>query len=322
MKSTVLITGVAGFLGSHLAMHHIRQGDEVWGLDNFCSSRKDSAHMKELMANPSFTFRHIDICDVSKWHTTAKFDVVYNFACPASPPVYQRMPVETTMTCTLGTKNILDLASRHGSVVVHASTSEVYGDPLSSPQREIDKGNVNSYGPRACYDEGKRAAEALCFDYLHTRNVDVRLVRIFNTYGPHMDPNDGRVVSNFICQALSNEPLVIYGQGKQTRSFCYVDDLVRGIVALGALSQNPLTPVNLGNPNEFTVLELANIVHEKVSYARGLAGGVNHRPLPIDDPQQRRPDITLARDLLRWEPKVELKEGLEKTIEYFRSVIP
>jgi len=221
------------------------------------------------------------------------------------------------LTCVVGTRNMLELAKYHDAVLVHASTSEIYGDPDVSPQREAHKGSVNSYGPRACYDEGKRAAEALCFDYAWKYGVDARLVRIFNTYGPHMHPDDGRVVSNFIVQALRGEPLTIYGHGQQTRSFCYVDDLVRGIVAMGALPMNPKTPINLGNPNEFTISELANGVAK-------LIGGNSVRKsaaMPVDDPRQRRPDITYAKDLLGWEPRVQLEEGLTKTIEYFKELL-
>jgi UDP-glucuronate decarboxylase len=232
------------------------------------------------------------------------------------------MPVETMMTCTAGTKNVLDMAHDFKARVVQASTSEVYGDPTTSPQIEGHWGNVHSYGPRACYDEGKRAAEALCFDYYTKYGVDARLVRIFNTYGPNMDPGDGRVISNFICQALRGEQLTMYGDGKQSRSFCYVDDLIRGIVALGSLRDNPGTPVNVGNPSEFTINELASRVIEKVfggsSYNPPLDLMVNRRPLPIDDPLQRCPDISLANRLLGWEPSWSLSRGLDETIAYFR----
>lgn len=314
MKKVVLITGVAGFLGSHLANHHLELGDDVWGVDNFSSSSPSSDHIRALLKHTNFTLKQADICSITAYRTV-KFDVVYNFACPASPPVYQRMPIETLMTCTLGTKNVLEIARRDKAIVVHASTSEVYGDPIVHPQTEADWGNVNSYGPRSCYDEGKRAAEALCFDYLNTLGVDVRLVRIFNTYGPNMDPNDGRVVSNFICQALRRQPLTVYGEGNQTRSFCYVDDLIRGITALAALEENPRTPVNLGNPNEFTVRHLAHEVQKR------LFGDVTFLPLPKDDPRQRKPDISVARSLLGWEPRVQLTEGLDKTVLYFRTKV-
>lgn len=309
----VLITGVAGFLGSHLAKHYLDAGHEVIGYDNFCSSSRSSAHLSSLKDKTWFSFVEHDITEpfVSHRH----LDLILNFACPASPPIYQSLPIETLMTCTLGTKHVLDVAKQHGAIVVHASTSEVYGDPFTSPQVETDRGNVNSYGPRACYDEGKRAAEALCYDYFHKKNVDVRLVRIFNTYGPHMDPNDGRVISNFICQALKNEPLTIYGDGIQTRSLCYVDDLVRGIVAMGNLSKNPQTPINLGNPTEYDVIDIADIIIDK------LGGTKKYVSLPIDDPMQRRPDITLAIRTLDWKPMIDFNSGLEKTIEYFKTAL-
>ena len=317
----VLVTGAAGFLGSYLAKHHLEAGDLVWGVDNFCSSDSESAHHADLLAYDTYRFFQADTSN--NWLYWFKpsdeipdFNLVYNFACPASPPRYQEMPVFTMKTCVLGTMNALEVARRSDAVLVHASTSEIYGDPELTPQPETYRGQVNSYGPRACYDEGKRAAEALCFDYRKSYGVDARLVRIFNTYGPHMDPHDGRVVSNFICQALRGEPLTVYGDGQQSRSFCYVDDLVRGIVALGALSANPCTPINLGNPNEFTIMELATRVNTKLGLAT-----VYYHPLPTDDPTQRCPDITLARNLLNWTPRVMLDEGLDKTIEYFRKLV-
>lgn len=313
MKS-VLVTGVAGFLGSHIARHHLDNGDHVWGVDNFSSSKMGSRHFQDLMTATRFGFRNVSVCDELFESWQGRFDTIYNFACPASPPRYQEIPIETMLTCTLGTHRVLTLAQRMKARVVHASTSEVYGDPTVSPQPETYRGCVNSYGPRSCYDEGKRAAEALCYDHLNKHGVDARLVRIFNTYGPNMDPDDGRVVSNLIMQALRGEDLTVYGDGKQTRSFCYVDDLVTGIVALGALERNPGTPVNVGNPNEFTVLELAREVQER------LGGRIVFRDLPKDDPMQRCPDVSRARELLGWEPKVQLSEGLERTIGYFRSV--
>jgi len=339
----VVITGAAGFLGSHLMLHHLRQGDAVLGLDNYCSSNENSGHVaaiKELCISSSDYVetnkkKHgilldVDICNdetiyeahrlfclsVSQVINFNKIDIVYNFACPASPPTYQEIPILTNATCTTGVANILEFALRHGARVVHASTSEVYGDPDRSPQREDYRGYVNSYGPRACYDEGKRCAEALCYDYLNMYEQDVRLVRIFNTYGPHMDQYDGRVVSNFIRQALKNEPLTIYGQGQQKRSFCYVDDLIAGIVAMGELEQNPKSPVNLGNPNEFTIKELASLVSSMIGTDK-----FKNKPMPIDDPTNRCPDITLAKNLLGWEPRVQIREGLEKTISYFRQIV-
>lgn len=315
MKKVVFITGVAGFLGSHIAIRHLKRGDEVWGVDDFSSSKPKSLHMSYMSTFDRFNFREADICQPLKWYGTTKYDIIYNFACPASPPIYQEIPVKTMMTCTTGVENVLNVASKHGSIVVHASTSEIYGDPNESPQKETHWGNVNSYGPRGCYDNGKRAAESLCYDYLHSHGVDVRLVRIFNTYGPHMDPYDGRVISNFIRQALQEKPLTVYGDGQQTRSFCYVDDLVDAIVKMGELTKNPMTPINIGNPNEFTVYELASEVRKR------FVCDIIKAPLPQDDPRQRKPDISLARDILGWEPKVELAEGLERTIEHFKKVL-
>jgi len=325
----ILITGAAGFLGSHLMLHHLKQGDNVLGLDNYSSSKKDSRHIKllrELYSPDRYSLCEVDITEYMDvlWEVDkflakcpGKFDKIYNFACPASPPRYQEIPVETLLTCTAGTANILQLAKQHESIVVHASTSEVYGDPIVSPQPETYRGNVNPYGMRSCYDEGKRAAEALCYDYLNKHNTDVRLVRIFNTYGPHMDVEDGRVISNFIMQALRGVPLTIYGEGKQTRSFCYVDDLIRAIVAMGNLEKNPGTPINIGNPNEFTVKELAYKV--SMFFWQNSKTSIRSLPLPPDDPLQRKPDITLAKEILGWEPKIQLEEGLSRTIEWFRN---
>lgn len=321
----ILVTGAAGFLGSHLMLHHLWKGDFVLGIDDYSSSFRGSDHVRYI--HKIFNGKLVDqnINDQESLYKTinsfvverkvSKFDLVYNFACPASPPIYQSMPIDTLLTCTLGVRNILNVAKQSKAIVVHASTSEVYGNPLSSPQRETDLGNVNSYGPRACYDEGKRAAEALCFDYLNTDNIDVRLVRIFNTYGPHMSLYDGRVITNFIQQGLAKEKITIYGDGSQTRSFCYVDDLIDGIVKLGELQINPRTPVNLGNPNEFTILQLAMQAIKKFKMNDDF---IQRKSLPQDDPLQRCPDITLAKRLLGWEPKVELDEGLDKTIEYFK----
>ncbi len=335
----VLVTGAAGFLGSHLMVHHLNQGDIVLGVDNYCSSHSQSEHAKKIIVATENGTRGLllrgDITHhggeglwgcFSTFEAAGlgnRFDLIYNFACPASPPIYQSMPVQTMMTCVAGTRAVLDMAQQHKAIVVHASTSEVYGDPDRTPQREDYKGSVNPYGPRACYDEGKRAAEALCYDYLHTHGVDARMVRIFNTYGPNMDPNDGRVVSNFICQALRGEKLTVYGDGHQSRSFCYVDDLIRGIVALGTLGQNPKGPINLGNPYEFSVGHLATVVAQKVLGDGCLPWdrSIEHQPLPVDDPMQRCPDISRARTLLNWEPKVTLDEGLTKTISYFRSIV-
>ncbi len=324
----VMVTGAAGFLGSHRAMHHLCAGDRVWGIDDFSSSSTTSDHYRALLEHDSFTMSQGDISDrTGAWAsgiTHVKFDLIYNFACPASPPKYQRMPIHTMLTCVAGTKNVLDVADRDGSIVVHASTSEVYGDPAVSPQRETYRGCVNPYGPRSCYDEGKRAAESLCYDYKKA-GTDARLVRIFNTYGPHMDPLDGRVVSNFICQALRGERLTVYGDGSQTRSFCYVDDLIRGIVTMGALARNPGMPINLGNPTEFTVNDLAREVIHAIyggqNDERGVARWIERRELPVDDPTQRCPDITNALGVLGWEPKVDLRTGLTRTIGHFSRTL-
>lgn len=335
----VLVTGAAGFLGSHLMLNHLELGDTVLGIDNHSSSSPDSGHVAEIRAR-ILAGRNGMLCvgdvteDEGLWGSFAEFesaglghqfDLIYNFACPASPPLYQKMPVMTMMTCVVGTGAILDMASKHKAIVVHASTSEVYGDPTVSPQREDYRGCVNSYGPRACYDEGKRAAEALCYDYLNAYSVDARVVRIFNTYGPHMDPDDGRVVSNFICQALRSEKLTVYGDGKQSRSFCYVDDLIRGIMGVGALARNPRGPVNLGNPHEYTINEIASkvvhAIHGGHNDGRGVHHWIDRRPLPTDDPLQRCPDIIRACDLINWSPRVSLDDGLERTIAYFRTVV-
>lgn len=325
----VIVTGAAGFLGSHLVKYHLDAGDQVLGIDDFCSSNKNSNHFNNLLAYENFCFEQCDITKsaltehVDVWqYKQANIDVIYNFACPASPPRYQSMPVHTMLTCVVGTERLLRLASSYGCTLVHASTSEVYGDPDVSPQKESYRGCVNSYGPRACYDEGKRAAEALCWDYHNQYKVDARMVRIFNTYGPHMDPNDGRVVSNFIRQMLKGEKITIYGDGKQGRSFCYVDDLITGILALGKLSYNPGGPINLGNPHEFSVMELATkIGHKVMRDAFSELDCLENLRLPEDDPTQRCPDITLAKHLLNWEPRIQLDEGLDRTIEYFRRVV-
>ena len=313
----VLITGAAGFIGSYLVEHHLAQQHAVWGVDNFCSSSPQSLHHMALLGRSNYHFNNVDITSTSFQDILGeqRFDLIYNFACPASPPRYQQIPIETTMTCVVGTKNVLDVAKRTRAVVVHASTSEVYGDPTESPQRESYRGCVNPYGPRSCYDEGKRAAEALCYDYYRQEGVDVRLARIFNTYGPRMDPFDGRVVTNFIVQALLKKPMTIYGRGDQTRSFCYVTDLVRGVVALAGLEKNPTTPVNLGNSIELTVMQLGQLVQGKIG------GEFDFKDLPVDDPMRRNPDITLAKNLLNWEPAVDISAGLDQTIDYMKRVV-
>ncbi len=306
----ILVTGGAGFLGSHLCDKLLGQGNEVICLDNlFTGSKANIAH---LLANPNFEFVRHDVIDPFKYEV----DQIYNLACPASPPHYQYNPIKTTKTSVLGAINCLGLAKRIKARVFQASTSEVYGDPSIHPQPESYWGNVNPIGRRSCYDEGKRVAETLFFDYHRENKVDIRIVRIFNTYGPRMHPNDGRVVSNFIVQALKGENITVYGEGTQTRSFCYVDDLIEGFVRL--MNQTATVgPINIGNPGEFTMLELA----EQVLKLTKSKSKIVHKPLPADDPRQRRPDITLAKKFLKWEPKVPLTEGLKRTIAYFKTKV-
>ena len=311
MSSRVLITGGAGFIGSHLSERLLDEGHEVICVDNFFTgSRRNVEH---LFHNPRFeVIRH----DVT-FPLYLEVDQIYNLACPASPVHYQHDPVQTTKTSVMGAINMLGLAKRLRVPILQASTSEVYGDPAIHPQTEDYWGNVNPIGPRSCYDEGKRAAETLFFDYRRQHDLDIKVIRIFNTYGPRMHPNDGRVVSNFIVQALRGEPLTIYGDGSQTRSFCYVDDLVDGMVRLMNTGHEVTGPINVGNPGEFTMLELAQAVLE----ITGSSSRIEHLPLPQDDPKQRQPDIRLARRELGWEPTVALTEGLERTIGYFRAVV-
>lgn len=307
-----LVTGGAGFLGFHLCESLLKDGHTVYAIDNLSSST--GSNLLELNKNRNFRFWEMDICDNLIKDITTEFDGIFNLACPASPIHYQNTPVETTLTCVVGTHNVLRLAQKNNCRILHTSTSEVYGDPSVHPQPETYLGNVNSYGPRSCYDEGKRAAEALMYDFRHKYNVDTRVVRIFNTYGPNMCYNDGRVVSNFITQAIRNEDITIYGSGQQTRSFCYVSDLIAGLRMV--FDQTKITsPINLGNPSEFTMLELAEKVLEKT----GSTSKIIHLPLPKDDPRQRRPDISLANSL-GWSPKVSLSEGLDSTIKYFSSI--
>lgn len=302
------MTGGAGFLGSHICERLLEAGHEVLCLDNFFTGSKEN--VVHLFSNPRFELIRHDIIDPFK----AEVERIYNFACPASPPHYQYNPIKTIKTSVMGAINCLGLAKRVRARVMQASTSEVYGDPQVHPQLESYWGNVNPIGRRSCYDEGKRCAETLFFDYHRENKVDIRVVRIFNTYGPRMHPNDGRVVSNFIVQALKGEDLTVYGDGLQTRSFCYVDDLVDGILRFMEQTET-VGPMNLGNPGEFTMLELAELVLKKV----GGRSKIVHRPLPPDDPKQRRPDISLAKRVLGWEPKVSLEEGIERTIAYFRG---
>ena len=306
----ILVTGGAGFLGSHLCDRLINEGHEILCLDNFFTGRKQN--ISHLLQNPKFELIRHDVIDPFK----VEVDQIYNLACPASPPHYQYNPIKTTKTSVMGAINCLGLAKRVGAQVFLASTSEVYGDPTVHPQDESYWGNVNPIGRRSCYDEGKRCAETLFFDYHRENGVDIRVVRIFNTYGPRMLADDGRVVSNFIVQALKGENLTVYGDGSQTRSFCYVDDLIEGFVRLME-QEKTVGPVNIGNPGEFTMLELAELVLKKV----GGKSKVTNLPLPADDPKQRRPDISLAKEALGWEPKVPLEEGLDRTIAYFRQAI-
>ena len=307
----ILLTGCAGFLGSHLGTRLLDDGHQVIGLDDM--STGSLRNIEYLLKNPNFNFIRHDIRNP----IDVKVDGILNFACPASPIHYQTDPVRTIETNFLGMINVLHLAKKYGARVLQASTSEVYGDPQVTPQSELYWGNVNPIGIRSCYDEGKRAAETLSFDYLRQYQVDVRVVRIFNTYGPNMAIGDGRVVSNFIIQALRGENLTIYGDGSHTRSFCYVEDLVEGILRLFYLDSNPMAPINLGNPQEFTILELATLVRRMVNTSLDLV----FNPLPGDDPKQRRPDITRAQELLKWQPKIDITTGIESTTEYFKKVL-
>ncbi|MFN3507718.1 MAG: UDP-glucuronic acid decarboxylase family protein [Allorhizobium sp.] len=308
-----LVAGGAGFVGSHLCDALLAKGHEVICVDSFLTGSQEN--IRPLLNHPGFSLIEQDICD---WLTINQpVDMIYNLACPASPPSYQADPVHTMMTCVRGTGNLLHLAEQHGARFLQASTSEVYGDPEVHPQPEDYRGSVNCTGPRACYDEGKRAAEALCFDLLRAGRVDARVARIFNTYGPRMQPDDGRIISNLVVQALTGRELTVYGTGEQTRSFCYVSDLVRGLMALMQVNPNPGVPVNLGNPGEFSIAELATMVREAVPECRGVV----YRPLPQDDPKRRRPDITRAMQVLSWRPEVPLSEGLQQTIDWFEQAL-
>ena len=304
----ILVTGGAGFLGSHLCDRLLGQGHDVLSLDNFFTGRKKN--IEHLLGHPHFESIRHDVIDPFKFEV----DRIYNLACPASPPHYQYNPIKTTKTSVMGAINCLGLAKRVKARVFQASTSEVYGDPTVHPQPESYWGNVNPIGRRSCYDEGKRCAETLFFDYHRENGVDIRVVRIFNTYGPRMNPDDGRVVSNFIVQSLRGEDITVYGDGSQTRSFCYVDDLIEGFLRLME-QEKTVGPVNIGNPGEFTMLELAELVLKKV----GGKSKIVHQDLPADDPRQRQPDISLAKKYLEWQPTVRLEQGIEKTIDYFRK---
>lgn len=308
--SRVLVTGGAGFLGSHLCDKLINAGDEVICVDNLFTGSKNN--VRHLLSNPNFEFIRHDVTQP----LYVEVDQIYNLACPASPPHYQYNPIKTAKTSVFGAMNMLGLAKRVNARILQASTSEVYGDPEIHPQPESYRGNVNTIGIRSCYDEGKRMAETLFFDYHRQHNVDIRVIRIFNTYGPRMNPNDGRVVSNFIVQALKGEDITIYGDGQQTRSFCYVDDLIEGMYRM-MNCDNFTGPVNIGNPGEFTMIELA----EKVIKLTGSQSNLVYRPLPSDDPTQRKPIIDLAKEKLGWAPTINLDQGLEKTIQYFKTIL-
>ncbi|MDA3924705.1 MAG: SDR family oxidoreductase [Kiritimatiellae bacterium] len=322
MTKKILITGGAGFIGSHLARRLLADGLEVTVMDNLFTGTK--ANIYDMLENPRFTFMLHDVTQPF-W---GQFDEIYNLACPASPIHYQRNPVETTKTSFLGMMNVLELALKTKARVFHTSTSEIYGDPVVHPQPESYWGNVNTIGTRSCYDEGKRAAETLCADYMREYNVDVRMIRIFNTYGPNMHPKDGRVISNFVMQALKNQDITLYGDGSQTRSFQFVDDLIAAMCTFMNMelqtvntffeSKGMEIPVlNVGNPDEYTIKELAT---ETLRQIPSCSGNLVYMPLPKDDPKRRKPDITLARELLGWEPKVPLQEGLAKTIKYFSGI--
>ena len=311
MKRKILVTGGGGFIGSHLCEKLLKEGNEVLCVDNFYTGSK--SNVIHLLDNPLFEIIRHDIC----FPFYIEVDEIYNLACPASPVHYQFDPVQTTKTSVHGAINMLGLAKRVKAKILQASTSEVYGDPTIHPQTEDYWGNVNPIGPRSCYDEGKRCAETLFFDYYRQHDLNIKVARIFNTYGPKMSPNDGRVVSNFIVQALNDEPITIYGEGKQTRSFCYVDDLVEAITQLMETEKGFIGPVNLGNPNEFSILELAELVKDITNSNSKLV----FKKLPDDDPQQRQPDITLANEKLNWSPKIELRYGLKETIKYFENLI-
>ena len=311
IRKRILITGGAGFLGSHLAERMLKDGHDVLVADNFFTGTKDN--LKHLIGNPHLEIMRHDVT----FPLYVEVDEIFNLACPASPIHYQFDPVQTTKTSVHGAINMLGLAKRVKAKILQASTSEVYGDPEVHPQVESYWGHVNCTGIRSCYDEGKRCAETLFFDYWRQHKTRIKVIRIFNTYGPRMHPNDGRVVSNFIVQALNNKDITLFGDGNQTRSFCYVDDLIEGMVRLMNTGDDVTGPVNVGNPGEFTIRELA----EKVIKLTGSKSKLVFKPLPQDDPRQRKPDITLAKKLLDWEPKVPLEEGLKKTIEYFDKLL-
>jgi UDP-glucuronate decarboxylase len=310
-QKRILITGGAGFLGSHLCDRLLKEGHDILCLDNFFTGTK--SNIRHLLGKPNFELIRHDLVQP----IFIEADEIYNLACPASPIHYQYNPVKTIKTCVMGAINMLGLAKRIKAKILQASTSEIYGNPTVHPQKEDYWGNVNTIGLRSCYDEGKRCAETLFFDYHRQNKVNIRVVRIFNTFGPRMHPNDGRVISNFIVQALKNQDITVYGKGTQTRSFCYVDELIEGLMRMMNGPDDFIGPVNLGNPDEFSILGLA----EMIVNLTGSSSKIIFKPLPQDDPLQRQPDITMARKCLDWEPKLNLEEGLKRTIEYFRSAI-
>jgi UDP-glucuronate decarboxylase len=309
-RRRIMVSGGAGFIGSHLTKRLLDEGQEVLVVDNFYSGSR--GNLSDVMGNPRLELMRHDVT----FPLYVEVDEIYHLACPASPVFYQRDPVQTTKTSVMGSINMLGLAKRTKARILLSSTSEVYGDPVVHPQPETYWGNVNPIGIRSCYDEGKRCAETLFFDYRRQHDMPIKVARIFNTYGPGMRPDDGRVVSNFIVSALKGEPLTVFGDGSQTRSFCFVDDLVDGLLKLMCTPHEVTGPINIGNPNEFTMNELAGLVTEIV----GSTAGVEYRPLPTDDPTQRQPDISLARSTLGWQPTVELRDGLAATVEYFRTL--
>lgn len=308
----ILVTGGAGFIGSNLCRKLLEQGHKVYCVDNLYTGRIEN--IKNLLSNTNFRFINTDICNSI---TLNKLEQIYNLACPASPPAYQgEHSIETTKTCVIGSLNLLELAKKNNAMILQASTSEIYGNPLEHPQKETYLGNVNINGVRSCYDEGKRCAETLFTDYNRLYNLDTKICRIFNTYGKYMSPDDGRVVTNFIKQALKDQDITIYGDGSQTRSFCYVDDLVNGMIKL--MNSNYNKPINLGNPEEYTIKQIAEIVLEKIPQSKSK---IVFKELPQDDPVKRKPDITLAKEVLNWQPEIKLSDGLDKTIEYLKEVL-
>ncbi len=310
IQKRILITGGAGFLGSHLCDRLVAKEHDVICLDNFFTGNKKN--ISHLLGKPNFELIRHDLAQP----IFLEVDEIYNLACPASPVHYQYNPVKTVKTCIMGSIHILGLAKRVKAKILQASTSEIYGNPTVHPQKEDYWGNVNTIGPRSCYDEGKRCAETLFFDYHRQNRVNIRVVRIFNTYGPRMHPNDGRVVSSFIVQALTNQDITVFGDGSQSRSFCYVDDMIEGIIRMMDASDDFIGPVNLGNPHEFTILDLAKKIIEMTNSKSNIV----YNPLPQDDPLQRKPDINLAKEKLKWQPVIELEEGLVKTVEYFEKI--